>query len=136
LGGFTIKDKFLIYMEEMVMSKKAVSVIVYGIYYLLAGLTYLVMPAFSLSLFGFPVEGTLNLRIAGILLGLHGYVYIQAARQELEPFFRWTVHIRIAAFALFGALVILGLAPPMLVLFGVVDLVGAIWTWSVSRQSG
>jgi hypothetical protein len=116
------------------MSKKAVSVIVFGVYYLMAGLTYLVLPGLALSLFGFPVEGTLYLRMAGILMGILAYFYIQAARQELVPFFQWTIHARIAAFVLFVALVVLGLAQPMLALFGLVDLFGAIWTWLVGRE--
>jgi len=116
------------------MSKKAVSIIVFGIYYLMTGLTYLAMPDLTLSLLGFPVEGTLYLRIAGIVMGIVGYFYIQSARQELVPFFRLTVHTRSAAFVLLVSLVILGLAQPMLALFGLVDLLGAIWTWLVMRK--
>ena len=115
------------------MSKKAVSVMVFGIYYLLTGLTYLAMPDLTLSLLGFPVEGTLYLRIAGIVMGIVGYFYIQSARQELVPFFQWTIHARIAAFVLFVTLVVLGLAQPMLALFGAMDLLGALWTWLVMR---
>jgi hypothetical protein len=117
------------------MSKSAVSVIVFGFYYLASGLSYLVMPDLTLSLLGFPVEGTLYLRLAGIVMGIVGYFYIQTARQELVPFFRLTVHVRIAAFVLFGVLVALSLAQPLLAFFGVIDLIGAIWTWSMLRKS-
>ncbi len=86
-------------------------------------------------MFGFPVEGTWSLRVAGILLGLHGYFYIQAARQELKPFFPWTVHARLAAFVLFVAMVAFGLAQPIIVLFGIIDLAGAIWTWQALRSA-
>jgi len=116
------------------MSKKAVSVFVFGIYYLMSGLTYLAMPDFTLSLLGFPVEGTLYFRIAGIVMGIVGYFYIQTARQELDQFFRLTVNTRSAAFVLLVALVVLGLAQPMLGFFGFVDLLGAIWTWLVMRK--
>jgi len=116
------------------MSKKAVSVFVFGIYYLMSGLSYLTMPDLTLSILGFPVEGTLYLRIAGIVMGIVGYFYIQTARQELDPFFHLTVHTRSAAFVLLVALVVLGLAQPMLALFGFVDLLGAIWTWLVMRK--
>ncbi len=116
------------------MSKKAVSVMAFGIYYLLSGLTYLIVPDLTLTLLGFPVEGTLYFRIAGIVMGIVGYFYIQTAHQELDPFFRLTVHTRSAAFVLLVALVISGLAPPILALFGLVDLAGAIWTWLVMRQ--
>lgn len=116
------------------MSKKSVSVMVFGIYYLLTGLSYLILPDLALSLLGFPVEGTLYLRIAGIVMGIVGYFYIQTARQELEPFFRLTIHTRSAAFVLLVALVVFGLAQPVLALFGLVDLAGAIWTWLITRN--
>lgn len=112
----------------MKMSKAVVSVLVYGIYYLVAGLIYVLLPDLALKLFGFPLEGTWILRVAGVLLGLHGYFYVRAARQELTPYFRWTVHGRVAGFVVFAALAVLGLAQPMIILFGVVDLVGAVWT--------
>ena len=38
------------------------------------------------------------------------------------------------AFMLFGALVLLGLAPRILVLFGAVDAVGALWTATALRR--
>lgn len=117
------------------MSRAAISIIVYGIYYLVAGLSYAVLPAVALNLFGFPVEGTWSLRVAGVLLGLHGYFYVQAARQDIVPYYRWTVHGRIAAFLVFAAFAVLGLARPMIILFGVIDLVGAIWTWLALRTS-
>ena len=106
----------------------------FGIYYLLSGLTYLAMPDLTLTLFGFPVEGTLYFRILGIVMGIVGYFYVQTARQELDSFFRLTVHTRSAAFVLLVALAALGLAKPLLALFGLVDLGGAIWTWLVMRQ--
>jgi hypothetical protein len=118
------------------MSGTAISIIVYGAYYALAGLTYLLMPDLVVSLSGLPAEGTLYLRMAGVLMGVVGYFYIQAARQDLRAFFRWTVHARIAACALFIALVAAGVAPPLVALFGVLDLIGAGWTWLTLRPSG
>ncbi len=117
------------------MSRATLSIIVYGIYYLVAGLSYAVLPEVALNLFGFPVEGTWSLRVAGVLLGLHGYFYVQAARQEFAPYYRWTVHGRIVAFVVFAAFAALGLAQPVILLFGVIDVAGAIWTWLTLRTS-
>jgi hypothetical protein len=38
------------------------------------------------------------------------------------------VHARVAVLVLFAAFVVAGLAPPVLILFGAVDLAGALWT--------
>lgn len=43
--------------------------------------------------------------------------------------FRWTVHARCAVIVFFLAFVVAGLAKPVLLLFGIVDFAGAIWTW-------
>jgi len=34
----------------------------------------------------------------------------------------------------FGAFVLAGLAPAVLLLFGAIDVAGALWTWSALRQ--
>lgn len=116
------------------MSSAAISVFVFGIYELLAGATYVLVPELALGLFGFPLEGTWILRVAGVLLGLHGYFFVRAARKELASYFRWTVQGRIAASVLLVAFAVLRVAQPMVALFGVVDFAGAMWTWLVMRD--
>ncbi len=64
-----------------------------------------------------------------------GYYYIQAARNELTPFFRWTLHCRIFFALVVAALVILKLAQPMLLLFGLLDLLGMFWTAMALRST-
>jgi len=51
-----------------------------------------------------------------------------AARAELTPFYGWTVYIRASVIVFFAAMVWMQLAPPMLLLFGLVDLQAAGWT--------
>jgi hypothetical protein len=63
------------------------------------------------------------------------YYYIQAARNEMTGFFRLTVHSRASVIVFFVALVALGLAQPMLIMFGVVDPLAAIWTALALRAS-
>ena len=58
--------------------------------------------------------------------GTSGSVW--AARNELTSFFRLTVYGRCAALVFFIAFVVLGFAPPTLILFGVIDAAGAVWT--------
>ncbi len=72
--------------------------------------------------------------MVGLLVLVLAYYYVQAARHEMLPFFRWTVHSRSLVMAGFIALVALGLAQPMLIVFGLVDLLGAIWTGLALRS--
>ena len=63
-----------------------------------------------------------------MLVLLLGFYYLQAARTELTGFFRWTVYARSTVIIFFTVFVLLGYASPALILFGAVDLAGAIWT--------
>ena len=110
------------------MSKAATSVFVFGIYLVLIGLGFLVAPNIPLGLFGFPTTTEPWIRIVGLLSLILAYYYIQTARTEITEFFRYTVHARAAVIVVFAAMVLLGLAQPMLIMFGVVDLLAAIWT--------
>jgi hypothetical protein len=63
-----------------------------------------------------------------------GFYYTQAARKEMTDFFRWTVYLRSTVIIFFVIFVLLGLASPPLIMFGVVDLLGAIWTGLALRS--
>ncbi|MCG2766997.1 MAG: hypothetical protein L6435_01245 [Anaerolineae bacterium] len=117
------------------MSKAAKSILVFGIYLVVIGLGFLVVPNTPLALFGFPTTNEPWIRVVGLLLVLLAYYYVQAARSEMQPLFRWTVHTRPVVVVCFIVFVALGLAPPMLIVFGVVDLLGAVWTCLALRDS-
>jgi hypothetical protein len=51
-----------------------------------------------------------------------------APRSVMTDFFRFTVHARAPVIVFVVAFVAFGLAQPMMIGFGVVDLLGAIWT--------
>jgi len=117
------------------MSSSARSVFVFGIYLLLIGLGFLIVPNTMLGLFGIPATSEPWIRVVGMLLLLLAFYYTQAARVELTDFFRWTVPARASVIVFFAAFVLLGYAPAALIMFGVVDLLGAIWTWLSLRSS-
>jgi len=52
----------------------------------------------------------------------------------LIEFFRWTVYARPTLIIFFIAFVLLGYVNPALILFGIVDLLGAIWTGLALRS--
>ncbi len=110
------------------MSNEAKSVFVFAVYLVLLGTTLLVVPNVLLSVFAYPPTDEVWIRVAGMLLVLIAFYYIQAVRNELIAFFRWTVYARAAVILFFIAFVVLGLARPILILFGAVDLLAALWT--------
>lgn len=110
------------------MSNAAKSIFVFGIYVMMSGLILLLIPNVALTLAGLPATNEIWIRVMGMIVAILGYYYLQAARLELTPFFRLTVHMRPLPVVVFVVFVALGLARPILVLFGVGDLMGAIWT--------
>lgn len=114
------------------MSKAAVSMRVFGGYLVLIGFSFLVVPNFMLGLFGFPTTIEPWIRIVGMLALILSYYYIRSASFELTEFFRLTVHARMLVIVVFAVMVVLELSQPMLILFGAVDLAGALWTgWAL-----
>ena len=110
------------------MSKAAKSVFVFGIYLIIIGLGFLLVPNTVLGLFGFPITTEPWIQVVAVLLLILAYYYIQSARNELTLLFRFSVHARMSVILFFIAFVLLGLAPSILIMFGVVDLAAAIWT--------
>ncbi|HUT15560.1 MAG TPA: hypothetical protein VMY98_04870 [Anaerolineae bacterium] len=110
------------------MSKAAKSVHVFGLYLVLPGIGFLLIPNVLLTLSGAPTTDQPWIRVVGLLVLALGYYYVQAARKDLSEFFPFTVHTRAALFLVFAVFVLLRLAPRALIVFGVVDLAGAIWT--------
>jgi hypothetical protein len=117
------------------MSKPAKSILGFGIYMAVTGLGFLVIPNILLALFGFPTTDEPWIRVVGLLVLILAFYYIQAARYEVEPLFRWSLYCRPAAFVVFTSFVVLGFAKSMLILFGVIDLLGALWTGLALRSS-
>ena len=116
------------------MSNSARSVLVFGLYLVVLGIVLLVVPNFLLGMFVLPSTTEVWIRVAGMLVLFLGFYYIQAARKEMTDFFRWTVYVRPTVIVFFAAFVLLGFASLPLILFGVVDLLGAIWTGLALRS--
>ena len=116
------------------MSNAARSLYFFGIYLSLLGLTLVVAPNLLLLVLGVAPTGEVWIRVAGMLLLILAFFYIQAARHELIDFIRWSVYTRASVILFFIAFVVLGYAPPILLLVGMVDLVMAMWTMLALRR--
>ena len=110
------------------MTKAARSVFVFSIYLFVLGSTLVIVPNVLLSVFGFPHTNEVWVRVVGMLVVILGFYYLTAAREDLTPMLRATVYGRAAVLVFFIGFVLAGFAPPILVLFGVIDALGAAWT--------
>jgi hypothetical protein len=116
------------------MSGSARTVFVFGIYLAVLGMGLLAAPGLVLAPFGLPVPQEVWVRVGGTVIAILGAYYVLAARHGLRTFFAWTVATRACVIVVFAVLVLSSLAPTVLLLFGAVDLAGAMWTWAMLKR--
>ena len=116
------------------MSRAAKCLLVFGVYLSVLGLALLLVPNLLLRFFGAPPTNEVWIRINGMFVICLSFFYVQAARYELTKFIRWTVWARVAVIFYFAAFVLLVSAPKALLLFGLIDLLSAIWTWLALKK--
>jgi hypothetical membrane protein len=110
------------------MSKSAFSAKVFAIYLFVVGAVLVVAPNFLLSIFRIPPTSEVWIHVVGVaafMIGVYAWV---AAKHENKPFLEASVYTRFVVFVAFTTFAVIGLASPMIVLFGVADLLGGIWT--------
>ena len=110
------------------MSKAALSVWIFSFYLYALGAVLLIVPNLLLGLFGLPSTDEVWIRVVGMLVLILGYYYMTVGRNDLTPMIKATVFGRWGVLIFFIAFVIEGFAPPVLILFGVIDAAAATWT--------
>lgn len=107
----------------------AKTVLFFGFYLYVVGFTLLLAPNFLLATFQLPSTEEVWIRVVGVLVLAIGFYYHQTGSKNIAAMLPLTVVARIFVFASFVAFVLLKFVSPMLISFGVVDLLGAAWTW-------
>ena len=97
------------------------------------GVILIIWPNAVLPLFGFATTTEPWIRVVGTLLASFAWYSFAAARSDDLSYFRASVVQGPALFVVFVGLVLAGLAAPMLVLFGAIQLLFAIWMWWALR---
>ena len=110
------------------------SLFVFGWYLAGLGTLLVLVPNPMLGLFGLPPTDEVWIRVAGVLVLVIAYLDVRMGREDFVPYARLTVHARVAVLVLFVALVLAGLARPILILIGAIDLAGALWTAAAIRR--
>ena len=110
------------------MRNASLSLAVTGAYAIALGLTLLLVPNFLLGLFGIPGTDEVWIRVLGGLAVAVGYYYIESGRANATWFMRASILGRVWIGGVLLAVVLLGMAPAVFVLFGTVELLLAAWT--------
>lgn len=119
------------------MKKSATSVLVWGIYAVLTGITFLLIPNVPLTLLGLGESQEVYPRLLGAAITMLGYFYLRAARREsMTPLYAWSVHARLGLAGAIIVLVIIGLAKPAMLGFAVTEMAGSLWTAFALRAEG
>lgn len=117
------------------MATPATTIRVFGCYLFVIAAAMVLVPNQFLAIAGMPPVDDAWIRVAGWLAGIIGYYYLRAAAAQLTTLFAWTVHARLSVLVAFGAFAAFGLAPPILIVFGLIDAAAALWTWSALRSA-
>jgi len=97
------------------------------------GAALLLAPNLLLGIPRIPPTDEVWIRVAGVLAFSIGAIFLQTARRGNVHLYRLSVHVRIGAGQLFAALIITGLGPPILLLFVLIEWLGAAWTGLTMR---
>jgi hypothetical protein len=68
------------------------------------------------------------IHVVGVIAFMMGVYAWVAAKHENKPFLEASVYTRFVVFVALTTFAVIGLASPMIVFFGVADLLGGIWT--------
>jgi|SRR5688572_19799867 hypothetical protein len=117
------------------MSRAARTIVGFGIYMALTGLTLVIAPNVLLELLGLPPTTEAWLRILGMFMIIVAYYYYRTAVSEATEFFRATVHGRTTMALFLTGLAVTGMTGSVLVLLGLVELAGAVATALALRSS-
>jgi hypothetical protein len=98
------------------------------------GVGMILMPNTLLSLFGFAETTEIWIRMLGLFTFTTGIYYFQSSANEQLAFFKSTIIGRIFFFVMTIVFVFAFKQNPMLAAIGSVDLIGALWTLSVSKK--
>jgi len=113
------------------MSKATFSARAFAVYVFAVSTVLVVAPNLLLSMFGIAATSEVWIRVAGVLAFNIGiYAWIGAAHR---PFLEASVYTRALVFASFAVFALLGLVSPLIVVFGLVDLAGGLWTWAALK---
>jgi hypothetical protein len=118
------------------MTPSAKTVYYFGMYLVLLALVLIVQPNLMLSMFGLPLTQEVWIRVVGMLVVALSVYYMVVGKTGHTLFLLVTVYVRSSIILFFIAFTLAGWVQPVIILFGVVDLAGAVWTYAALKSEG
>ena len=116
------------------MSPAARSLRAFAIYLMPLAALLLIAPNVLLTLLGLGTTSEVWIRLAGMLTSTIAVFLWVGAGSEYLPFFRATVMTRLAVPVFLLLFVLAGWVRWPILMFGVIDLAAALWTWSCLQR--
>jgi hypothetical protein len=110
------------------MNPSELSVFIFGIYLIIVAAGFLFIPNIILPIFKLPKTEEQWIRVLAIVLVAVASYYIVAAMNGLTIILWTTVYVRFGVAVSFIGLVLAKKAKPPLIIFGIIDTMGALWT--------
>lgn len=117
------------------MTRAARSVYIFGIYLIAVGGILIGAPNVMLSLLRLPATTEPWVHVLGVPMMAIGMLHVTSARSDLVPFFRASVWVRFFPLVALSALTILGIIPPIIAGFGLIDAATGVWTHMSLRRT-
>lgn len=116
------------------MTKAGWSLSLFALYVGFVGALLIFVPNAFLNFLGFPPTREIWIRIVGMCFGGLAFYYGLGALKNFRGFMQLTVYARGLTLPFFSIMVVLSGTKPILLVFGVIDLLGAIWTQFALRE--
>ena len=108
---------------------------VFGAYLLVLGAAGMLVPDALLHVLGMPPSHDVWPRVAAMLVLNYGLLYVWIVRTRALAIARYTVYARILVLGYLAGFVVAGLVQPIMLVFGVADAAGGLWTgWALHRD--
>ncbi len=116
------------------MTPASKSLYYFGLYLLILGISLTVFPNVLLSVFQIAETTEVWIRVLGAVTFSIGLYYVFMAPSNNILFLTLSVYVRASILLWFIVFVLIGWGPTQLILFGLVDMTGAIWTYTALRK--
>ena len=110
------------------MSKTSISILVYSIYLGTGGAGMAFIPNVMLPLLGVPPTNEVWIRLFGFLALVLGAKGINGALLNLTPVMQFDIYTRTCFAVFLTVLILMGISPPIMIIFAIIDFVAAMWT--------
>jgi hypothetical protein len=117
------------------MKRVEISILSWGIYLIGLGLALICIPVKTVALFGYESYEDLWIRVAGILSVVLGMYYIQVAKNQIYPLYRWKIIGHVFGMLCMVAFIVEGVADKRMIGTIAVESLACLWTVYAIRSN-